>query len=314
MEHLSETEDQKSRIAGEILRLRMSQMIVNEENKAGKFKIPIHLAMGHEALAVAVAAAMKEADKLVLPHRNIAYNLARGDSLKAILDEFALKRSGLAEGTLGSMNLMNPEAGIIYTSSILANNFSVSAGVAMGLKLAGGGGVSMVFGGDGSIEEGAFYESMLLLRSFGLGSLIFIENNEWSLATHVKERRTPIDLVQLTRSLGVEYLFLEGNDPFEYAAEIGKAREFVLCENLPVCVEVKVWTLGDWRGEKTATHPEGRFINYHSGPAPTVELKEWPLIAESNADPLFVLREYFDDKQLLAMSKEILGRLQKELA
>jgi TPP-dependent pyruvate/acetoin dehydrogenase alpha subunit len=57
------------KIAKDVLRLRFSQMIVNEDYKKGKFKIPIHLAFGHEAIAVAVNKIMKEDDKLILTQR-----------------------------------------------------------------------------------------------------------------------------------------------------------------------------------------------------------------------------------------------------
>lgn len=40
-------------------------MIVNEKLKKGDFKIPIHLALGHEAIAVAVDALMEKKDKII---------------------------------------------------------------------------------------------------------------------------------------------------------------------------------------------------------------------------------------------------------
>ena len=95
------------KIAKAILRLRLSQMIVNEDYKEGKFKIPIHLAFGHEAIAVAVNNIMKEEDRIILTHRNIAYNLARLGTLKPILHEYYLKPSGIMSGKKGSMNLIN---------------------------------------------------------------------------------------------------------------------------------------------------------------------------------------------------------------
>ena len=46
--------------ARDVLRIRLSQMIVNEKYKNGEFKVPIHLALGHEAIAVAVDSIMEE--------------------------------------------------------------------------------------------------------------------------------------------------------------------------------------------------------------------------------------------------------------
>ena len=61
-------------IAKEIIRIRLEMMLVNEEYKAGKFDIPIHLAFGHEAIAVAVDSTMGSQDQMVCSHRNIHYN------------------------------------------------------------------------------------------------------------------------------------------------------------------------------------------------------------------------------------------------
>ena len=74
----------------EVLRLRLSQMLINERYKSKDFKIPIHLAMGHEALAVAAASAMTSEDRFVLSHRNLHYNLALGARVKDVLAEFLL--------------------------------------------------------------------------------------------------------------------------------------------------------------------------------------------------------------------------------
>ena len=101
-------------IARQILRVRLGQMLINEKYKRGRFKIPIHLAFGHEAIAVAVDAVMKKEDQLVLSHRNIHYNLARISSLRPVLDEYLLNKKGLAQGRLGSMNLANERKNIVH--------------------------------------------------------------------------------------------------------------------------------------------------------------------------------------------------------
>ena len=45
------TEEQ---LVEELIWLRYAQIIVNEEYQSGIYKIPIHLALGHEAIAIAV--------------------------------------------------------------------------------------------------------------------------------------------------------------------------------------------------------------------------------------------------------------------
>lgn len=299
-------------IAKEILRIRLSQMIVNEKYKAGLFKVPIHLALGHEAIAVATDSIMERNDKLVCSHRNIHYNLARAKALKPILDEYFLRKEGLAAAELGSMNLANENKNIVYTSSILGNNLPVATGLALGQKVSGEGGIVIVETGDGAIEEGSFYESLLFMKSHALPVLMIVENNEWSLATQIHERRSEIDLLKLASSLGAEYEKLGGNDVYKYIEQMAALRERALRDSVPVVIEVALDTLGGWYVEKDDKTGE-RYINYHSGPSPKIEIAELPEIEHKASDPVFVLRQYFQKELLEAMSKEILASIKKEI-
>lgn len=299
-------------LAQEILRLRHSQILINERYKAREFRVPIHLALGHEAIAVAVADALGNGDPLLLPHRNLHYNLARCDSLRAIVDEFLLRDTGLAGGMYGSMNLINPAEGVLYASSILGNNLCLAVGVALAEKVLGSGAVTFVVTGDGAIEEGAFYESLLLMAGQSLAVVVVVENNEWSLASRIDERRGPIDLDGLARGCGASYRHLSGNNVFAYASAFAEARRSAQADASPTIVEISVRTLGDWR-QPTEEIPEGKYINYHAGPAPTVVVGSWPLLGEGDADPLRVLLDRIPEGELKAEAAAVLAELQEEL-
>lgn len=299
-------------IVKDVLRARLGQMIINEKLKNNEFKVPIHLALGHEALAAAVNVIMKEGDQLVLSHRNVHYNLVRSLSFKAQIDEYLLKNEGLAAGRLGSMNLANKGRGIIYTSSILGNNLCVACGLALAYRMKKISGGVIAVTGDGGIEEGAFYESLLFMTSNNLSCLIIIENNEWSLATRIPERRCNIDIKRLVSAFGIPFESLKGNDPFVYRDSLFKLRALSIKKNLPVIVEARVRTLGDWR-LKTEEFPQGKFINYHSGAAPTVKISDWPLIEEDDSDPVHVLLKYFKKDELKKVSREMFKRLHEEI-
>lgn len=303
----------KQKIAEEIIRLRLSQMIVNEEHKAGRIQIPLHLAMGHEAIAVAVSEIMQDGDSLFPTHRNMAYNLARAGSLRPILHEYLLKPTGLNGGRSGSMNLLNPARGVVYTSSILGNQFPVAVGLAMANTVSESKGVVIAMAGDGSIEEGAFYESVLMAQSLKLPVIFVVENNEWSMSTRISERRCHIDLSLFSQSMGVRYTSLEGNDPYQYIGALNEIRSFVVKHNTPACVEVYVSTLGDWQ-MKTPEFPEGELVNYHGGPAPQVSLNERPVLKESEKDPIFVLEKQFGRTAVEEMAYRQLAALKKEIA
>ena len=54
--------------------------------------------------------------------------------------------------------------------------------------------VVFVVTGDGAIEEGSLWESLVFMKSNNLNVIIIIENNQWSLGTKIEERRCKIDL------------------------------------------------------------------------------------------------------------------------
>lgn len=295
----------KTVIAKEILKNRLYQIIVNQKYKEKKFKIPIHLALGHETIAIAVSEIMNQNDNLILSHRNIAYNLARAGSLKLILDEYFLEKNGLMKGKLGSMNLSNPNRGIIYSSSILGNNFAVAIGIAMSHQMYGSNGITIVLGGDGSIEEGSFHESLLMLKSLRLPTLVIIENNEWSMSTKISERRHPIKLQKFCEAYEIEYAKLQGNDPFVYIDTLEALKKSSLNTKSPICIEVMVTTLGDWTME-TPEFPKGKFINYHAGPTPSVDITNGLLpLRKTSEDPIYVLDQIFGSANLDQIKNEV---------
>ncbi|MFN3076468.1 MAG: thiamine pyrophosphate-dependent enzyme [Alphaproteobacteria bacterium] len=300
-------------LAGEVLRLRHGQMILNEHLRSGAFRVPVHLALGHEAVALAVSGAMQAGDDLLLPHRNLHYNLARCPSLRAVVDEFLLLETGLAGGRYGSMNLFQPATGVLYASSILGNNLCVVTGVALAARVTGSGAVPFVVTGDGAMEEGSFYEMLVMLSGQSLPTVVVVENNEWSLASRIEERRAAIDVGALARGCGAEYAHLSGNDVYAYAQAFVELRAQAAASLRPVVVEVELKTLGDWR-EPTPEFPDGKFINYHAGLARTVTVDPWPVLAGDDSDPVQVLSAHFPEDVLRPLAQSVLARLQGELA
>lgn len=292
--------------------VRLAQLFVNEKYKDGFFKIPIHLALGHEAIAVAVSEGMQKNDRLVLTHRNIHYQLARLGKLQALIDEYRLMSSGLSGGQQGSMNLTNPKLSVAYTSSILGNNFGVGLGIALATNIKYGDGVTLITTGDGAIEEGAFYETMLMISALNLPVVIIVENNEWSLGSKIEERRKPIDLKRLADSLGGDYSCLEGNDIVEYTDTLSEIRESCIRYQKLKIVEVFLNTLGD-RVIANQDFPEGKFINYHAGPANSVVLSGGPKIKNDYSDPIFTVAQSFGEACLQNMVDRVMSRLVKDL-
>lgn len=265
----------------EVLRLRYWQHMVNEDLKKNVFKIPIHVAIGYEAIAVAVSNMMELQDQLVLSHRNMAYNMARAGTLKPIYDEYLLVPSGIARGKLGSMNLANPDEGVIYASSILGNNVSVACGLALAQQALQRNGLVIVLSGDGGIEEGQYHEAMVFAKSHRLTLLFIVENNNQSMSSTIGERRCPISLSHVCEGLGIPFRYLFGNDVFEYLLALRAVRMLAVERSTPICIEVRLAAL-----------------NQHAGPTPgwptdpkSISITNGLIVENTPNDPLFVLQQ-----------------------
>ncbi|MCQ0987993.1 thiamine pyrophosphate-dependent enzyme [Jiella marina] len=274
-------------LAWEMLRLRLSMLVVNELVKRRAFQVPIHLALGHEAVAVAVSMAMGAHDRLLLTHRNIHYNIARNADLAAEIAEYRLERDAPGGGRFGAMNLIAPENGIVYTSSILGNCLPVAVGVAKGRAVKQADAVTFAVTGDGALEEGAFYEALMMATSLRLPLIFLVENNDWSMYTRVAERRCALDLQRLAEAFAIPFRRLSGDDAEACLKGMTALRADVAEAQRPAIVEVTLATLGD--REVTEEGKPPRTINYHHGGAAHISYEAGPIIEESERDPLYRL-------------------------
>lgn len=268
----------------EVLCLRKEQFQIHEQIYQSGTRIPIHFAFGHEAIAVALASNLLGEDKLLLPHRNIHYHLALGATVEDLLAEYRIEVSPISGRYLGSMNLDFPSKGVIYTSNILGNNLSVATGIALGMRAKGLNSATWCVTGDGAIEEGSFFESLLLSSSKNLGVIYVVENNGWSLASTIEDRRIRINLSSLAQSLGVQYQKFSGNNVHEYADKLSEIRNANLIRKDTLIVEVELKTLGGYFVEESNGK---RYINYHAGKAQKESISE-SIIQNDLDDPVFI--------------------------
>jgi TPP-dependent pyruvate/acetoin dehydrogenase alpha subunit len=282
-------------LALEVLRIRHWQHIMNEHLKQKRFKIPIHVSIGYEALAVAIHHMMADDDQLVLTHRNMSYNLARAGGLTPLYREYLLAPDSMARGVLGSMNLAQPDRGIAYSSSILGNNLPVACGLALANAIHERRALVTVLTGDGAMEEGTFYESLVFAKSQNLRVLFLVEDNNQSMSSTISERRCPIDLDKMCQSIAIPFRALSGNDVVHYVAELQAARELVLDDNAPACVTATV-----------------RAFCQHAGPTPgwptdpkKIKLEDGLMVESSLDDPLYVLRKRVGDSLFDAWCQQV---------
>jgi pyruvate dehydrogenase E1 component alpha subunit len=278
-----------------VLRLRYWQHLLNEMLKQKQFKIPIHLAFGHEAAAVAMDLTIGPHDRLCLSHRNAAYNLARARSLDVVLAHYRLIERPMAGGLMGSMNLAVAGTSIAYASSILGNNLAVATGIAMHRWLVKQPGVVFVCTGDGAMEEGTFWESLIFSRSHKLPLVVVVENNDYSMSSTIAQRRSSVDLSHVCRGVGYEYFKASGAILDDVRAALGGARASAE-DGAPALVELDISTFCQ-----------------HAGPTPgwptdplRIAIEDGLLVEDSPDDPVFHIRKAMGGEEFERLSAEIM--------
>lgn len=276
--------------------VRSRQHIINELIKKKKIIVPPHMAFGYEANAVAVHSILDKHEKIILTHRNIAYNLAFDlNNFKKFLNEINLKKNGLNQGKNGSMNIVNLPKGIIYTSSILGNNLPVGLGVAINNKvIKNNKKITTIVTGDGAMEEGSFSETLIVAKRFNCLLLIILENNDFAMASTIKERRNPINVSNLAQAYNCSFYSLSSRNVIEYSKKLKKIKNQIIKLNKPAIVEIHT-----------------SMFNRHAGVTPgwpsdpmIVSLDEGLNIKNNNCDPVYIALKNIKKKKINLIIKK----------
>lgn len=121
------------RVCERMLLIRAVEERLIAEYPTSRIRMPVHLSIGQEGVAVGLFDATRPTDTVVGTHRSHALYLAKGGSLERMIDEFYSLPSGCNGGRGGSMHLADPSVGLLGSSAILGGGIPISVGVAFEL-------------------------------------------------------------------------------------------------------------------------------------------------------------------------------------
>ncbi|MDE2028337.1 MAG: thiamine pyrophosphate-dependent dehydrogenase E1 component subunit alpha [Candidatus Omnitrophica bacterium] len=187
-----------------------------------RIRCPVHLCIGQEAIAAGVCAHLKRTDFMVSTHRNHGHLIAKGAGLKSLFAEIFGKIDGCSRGKGGSMHMIDPENSSLGTSSIVAAGIPMALGTALASKLRKQNKVSVVFFGDGAVDQGAFFECLNFASLHKLAVVFVCENNAYSINSPQKIRQVNKEIHKITDFFRMPGLCINGNDVIEVWKQSGK--------------------------------------------------------------------------------------------
>ncbi len=153
-----------------------------QQAKIGGF---CHLYIGQEAVAVGAAAALHGEDPLIAAYRDHGHALARGMDPRYAMAEMFGRVSGCAKGKGGSMHFFDKPHQMYGGHAIVGGQVPLAVGLAFGIQYQQQDKVCLCFLGDGALNQGATHESMNLAGIWRLPLIVAVENNMYSMGTHI---------------------------------------------------------------------------------------------------------------------------------
>jgi len=218
---------------------------IAERYHNGLMRCPTHLSIGQEGSAVGVASALTNEDLALSTHRAHAHYLAKGGDVNAMLAEIYGKAAGCCGGKGGSMHLIDRSVGFMGSTAIVGNSIPLGVGLGLSLKQKKSKNISVIFFGDGSTEEGAFYEAINFAIIKKLPVLFVCENNLYSVYSPLSVRQ-PADRViyKMVEALGIKTSIADGNNVEETYNLAKNAIEEIHKNEAPYFIELTTYR---WR-------------------------------------------------------------------
>ena len=221
-----------------MIEIRMFEERGEQSYKMGKVWGFYHSYVGQEAIQVACAEAMGVENNLwITTYRCHALALLMGMSFKEGMCELYGKACGNVLGRGGSMHMY--EKNMYGGFGIVGGQWPIGVGLAFSLKYRGiKDSVAICFGGDGSVAQGTFHESMNLAALWKLPIIFVVENNRFGMGTQVERAIAKQPIAEsISSSYGIPGYTVNGmkfSDCYDMFAE---AYKHVKENQSPVIVE-----------------------------------------------------------------------------
>ncbi len=149
----------------------------------------VHLYNGQEAVSTGVIQSMRPGEDYVCStYRDHVHALSAGVSAREVLAELFGKETGCSKGRGGSMHLFSEPKRLLGGFAFIGEGIPVALGAAFQSKYrrevmgdASADQVTACFFGDGTTNNGQFFECLNMAALWKLPILFVVENNKWAI-------------------------------------------------------------------------------------------------------------------------------------
>ncbi len=204
-----------------------------------------HLEIGEEATAVGTIIHLRQDDYMIATHRGHGQELMKGTTVNQMMAEMIGKETGICKGRVGSMHIADKSVNNLGAQGIVGATFPVSIGVGLAIKLKNlGDSILMSFFGDGSTNQGNFYESLNMADIWKVPVFFVCVNNLYGMGTHYC-RTCNIEIYKKASFFNIKSDVADGNDVTEVYQKSKELINYVRSTRQTALLELKTFrTIG----------------------------------------------------------------------
>jgi len=196
----------------------------------------VHLCIGEEATAVGSCIDLKKEDYILTTHRGHGQALAKGADPNKFLAEIIGRKTGLCKGRVGSMHAFDKENNNLGAQGILGAQFPIAVGVGLALKLKKSTNIIACYLGDGTSNQGTFYEALNIADLWDLPIFFVCVNNLYGMGTHY-DKTSNVEVFEKAKSFNIITETADGNDVEEVHKKAKKLISKVRKDSRPALLE-----------------------------------------------------------------------------
>jgi pyruvate dehydrogenase E1 component alpha subunit len=180
----------------------------------------VHLYNGQEAVSTGVIQAMRPGqDYVCSTYRDHVHALSAGVPAKSVMAELFGKATGCSKGRGGSMHLFSAEHKLLGGYAFIGEGIPVAMGAAFQSKYrrevlgdASSDHVSAAFFGDGTTNNGQFFECLNMAALWKLPMLFVVENNKWAIGMAHDRATSQPEIYKKASVFGMPGVEVDGMD------------------------------------------------------------------------------------------------------
>jgi len=204
-------------------------------------KTPMHMSMGEENCVSGVVESFKGESFFFGYYRTHALYLALSNNTYKFFAELHGRATGSNAGVVGSMHMSSIDDNLLSTSAIVATTIPLSLGAALSCLKIKKNKYSVVFFGDGAMEEGVFYESMNIASLMKLPIVFVCLDNGLAVDLEASSRQGFKSIKTMVESYDCKYFHTLSADAIDIYQISEKAKAFIQENSKPVFIHLEYY-------------------------------------------------------------------------